>query len=164
MKTILQRCKTLVLDNPAVLNVKNTEIVHPDLAMTNITGASLPKIVFTPINTTEKWVASGKKESVNMIAVYVILEYHMREASIMGDPNRPAGQGKGIIDFTLDLVGVLRGQRFSSGGVPYLDKPTDVKSIDYFKMNLSDQPEMMVSEILIECSRLFVAVPLPGDV
>lgn len=164
MKTILQRCKTLVMDNPTILNVKNTEIVHPDLAMTNITGAALPKIVFTPISTMERWVASGKKESVNVVAVYVILEYHMREASIMGDANRPAGQGKGIIDFTLDLVSVLRGQRFSLNGVPYLDKPTDIKSIDYFKTNLSDQPEMMISEIMLECCRLFVAVPLPGDV
>lgn len=164
MKTILQRCKTLVKDNPDILNVKNTEIVHPDLAMTNITGAALPKIVFTPINTTERWVASGKKEAINTIAVYVILEYHMREASIMGDPNRPGGQGKGIIDFTLDLVSILRGQRFSLNGVLYLDKPTDIKSIDYFKTNLSDQPEMMVAEVIIECSRLFVAVPLPGDV
>lgn len=164
MKTILQRCKTLVKDNPDILNVKSTEIVHPDLAMTNITGASLPKIVFTPINTTERWVASGKKESINTIAVYVILEYHMREASIMGDPNRAAGQGKGIIDYTLDLVGLIRGQRFSINGVLYLSKPTDIKSIDYFKTNLSEQPEMMVAEVIIECSRLFIAVPLPGDV
>lgn len=152
------------MDNPTILNVKNTEIVHPDLAMTNITGAALPKIVFTPISTSEKWIANGKKEAIDIIAVYMILEYHMREASIMGDPNRPLGQGKGIIDFTLDLVSVLRGQRFSVNGTPYLDKPTDIVSINYFKTNLSDQPEMMVSEIMMECRRLFVAVPLPGDV
>lgn len=168
MKTILQRCQTLVRDNSgpssALSYVKNTEIVHPDLGMTNITGASIPKIIFTPISTSERWVASGKKEAVNILAAYIILAYSERQSAIIGDSSRPGGQGKGIIDFVNDFLTVFRGQRFSSGGVPYLDKPTDVRSIEYFKTNISDQPDLLVAEVMMECCRLFVAVPLPGDV
>jgi len=168
MKTILQRCQTLVKDNSAtgqtLSYVKNTEIVHPDLGMTNITGASIPKIIFTPMTTSERWVASGKKEALNIVVAYIILAYSERQSAIMGDPTRPSGQGKGIIDFANDFLTVFRGQRFSLAGVPYLDKPTDIKSVEYFKTNLSDQPDLLVAEIIMECPRLFVAVPLPGDV
>lgn len=151
-------------DNRATLNVGTAEIIHPDIAMTNITGASLPKIVFTPLNTSERWVANGKKEAMNIVAAYVILAYAARESSIMGDPGRPAGHGKGIMDYVSDFLNVFRGQRFSLAGVPYLDKPMDVRSVEYFKTNMSDQPDLIVAEIIMECPRLFVAVPLPGDV
>lgn len=168
MKTILQRCQTLVADNSgpnaALSYVKNTEIVHPDLGMTNITGASIPKIIFTPMLSVERWVASGKKEAMNTVAAYIILAYSERQSSIMGDSTRPAGQGKGIIDFVNDFMTVFRGQRFSVGGTPYLSKPLDIRSIEYFKPNLSDQPDLILAEIIMECPRLFIAVPLPGDV
>lgn len=169
MKTILQRCKTLIADNSGPTStlsyVKDTEVIHPDMAMINITGASLPKVVFTPISTSERWVSSGKKESLNIISAYMILEYHQRESSIMGDSTRPGGQGKGIVDFALDFVSLFRGQRFSiDGSIPYLDKPTDIKSIEYFKTSISEDASLLVAEVIMECSRLFVAVPLPGDV
>lgn len=168
MKTILQRCQTLVADNSsptsALSYVKNTEIVHPDLGMTNITGGSIPKIIFTPISSPERWIASGKKETMNTVTAYLILAYSERQSSIMSDPTRPGGQGKGIIDFVSDFLTVFRGQRFSTGGTPYLSKPLDIDTVEYFKTAISDDPALIVAEIIMKCPRIFVAVPLPGDV
>lgn len=168
MKTILQRCKQLVQDNAGagqtLFYVKDTEIIHPELAWTTISSTNMPKILFTPMGSVERWVASQKKEAEHRIAAYIILEYHMRETSIIGDANRTGAQGKGILDIVNDFLTVFRGQRFSTGGTPYLDRPMDVESIEYFKPQIGQEPQMLVAEVVMNCSRLFLQATLPGDV
>lgn len=168
MKTILERCKTLVENNNneggTLSYVRDTEVIHPDIAMTRISITSLPKIVFTPISTSESWIASQRKQQLHRLASYLILQYHQRESSIMGDSSRPAGHGKGIMDFVADFMTVFRGHRFASGGTNYLDKPMDVVSIEYFKPEMSEEPQLLVAEIVMECSRLILQDSLPGNV
>lgn len=168
MKTILSRCKTLVRNNngtgQTLSYVRDVEVVHPDLSITLISKASLPKILFTPVSTVERWVASGRKEALNVINAYLVLQYMQRESSIMGDETRPGGQGKGIIDFVGDFLSVFRGQRFTTGGSPYLDKPMDVTNIDYADPISIEDGYLLVAALTLECSRLFDQAALPGNI
>ena len=169
MKTILTRMKTLVDNNNnsggTLFYVQATEVVHPDLDDTVFSVARLPKIVFTPVSTSESWIASGRKEAINIVVAYLILRYHQRESSILGDSTRSGGQGKGIIDFVTDFLTVFRGHRLSqSGGDPYLDKPLDITGIDYFAQNLGENGNFLVAGVTMECSRLFTQSSLPGDI
>lgn len=168
MKTILNRCKTLVNDNnkpgQTLEYVRSAEIVHPDLELTLVTIASVPKILFNPISTSERWVATGRKEAQHRVMASLLLEYRQRETSIIGDPSRPSGQGKGIVDFVIDFLSIFRGQRLSTGGSPYLDKPMDIGNVDYVAYQLSEDAHFLIAQINLDCSRLFDQATLPGDV
>ena len=168
MKTILSRMKTLVENNKisggTLAYVQDVEIVHPEIALTNITIASLPKILLVPVSTVETWIASMRKEAKNIVIAYLILLYRQRESSIIGDSTRPGGQGKGIADFVADFETVFRGHRLSSGGTIYLDKPLDFTSIEYVTQEFGDEGYLIVSAITMECSRIFEQASLPGNV
>jgi len=168
VKTILNRCKTLVNDNKSAGQtleyVRGVEIVHPDLELTLITIGSLPKILFHPVSTVERWVATGRKESVNIVIASLLLEYRQRESSIVSDPTRPNGQGKGIVEFVGDFLSVFRGHRLSTDGSPYLDKPMDIDNVDYVAYQLSDEAQFLVAQITLNCSRLFDQATLPGNI
>ena len=168
MKTILTRCKTLVLDNNRVGEtleyVRAAEIVHPDLELSLTTISSIPKIIFHPISTTERWVATGRKEAVHLVMASLILEYRQRESSIIGDATRPSGQGKGIVDFVVDFLSVFRGHRLSTGGSIYLDKPMDIENVDYVAYQLTEEAQLLVAQITLNCSRLFDQATLPGNI
>lgn len=168
MKTILSRLKTLIENNNnsggTLEYVRAVEVVHPDLDETVFSVAMLPKIVFTPQSTAEQWIASGKKEAVNTVLAYLILRYHQRESSIMGDSTRSGGQGKGIVDFTLDFLSVVRGHRLSTGGSVYLDRPLDVTNVDYMAENLGENGNFLVAVITMLCARTFDQASLPGDI
>lgn len=168
MKTILTRAKTLVNDNRApgqtLEYVKGVEVVHPEIELTTITIPSIPKIIFTPVSTSEEWVASLRKNSLNVVMAYLILQYHQRESSIISDATRPSGQGKGITDFVSDFISVFRGHRFAVDGVNYLDKPLDITNIDYADPISVDNGHLIVAAVTMECSRLLTQVSLPGNV
>ena len=169
MKTILARLKTLVTNNrdpgDALEYVRAVEVVHPDLDQTVFSVATLPKIVFVPESTTESWAASGKKNSSNIVVAYLILRYHQRESSILGDSSRPGvGQGKGIVDFVTDFLSVVRGHRLSTGGSIYLDKPLDITGVDYIAENLGENGQFLIASVTMQCDRLFDQTTLPGNV
>ncbi len=172
MKTILTRMKTLVQNNSQIAGAATTtlayvravEVVHPDLDDTVFSVATLPKIVLVPVSTSESWQASGKKEAVNTVVAYLILSYHQRETSIMGDATRPAGHGKGIVDFVTDFLSVFRGHRLSTDGSIYLDKPIDISSVDYIAENLGENGHFIIAQVTMECVRLFDQATLPGNV
>ena len=168
MKTILTRCKTLVLDNNTsgltLEYVKSVEVVHPDLELNYITIASIPKILFHPLSTNEKWVATGRKEAIHLVMASLMVEYRQRETSIIGDTSRPSGQGKGIVDFVIDFLSVFRGHRLSTGGSPYLDRPLDIENIDYVAYQLTEDQHLLIAQVTMNCSRLFDQATLPGNI
>ena len=168
MKTILTRLKTLITNNrdpgDTLSYVRAVEVVHPDLDETVFSIANLPKIVFVPEGTVEAWTASGKKEAQNTVAAYLIMRYHQRETSIIGDSARPGGQGKGIVDFAEDFLSVVRGHRLSTGGSVYLDRPLDINAVDYIAENLGENGHFLIAQVTMRCDRLFDQATLPGNI
>ena len=168
MKTILTRCKTLVSNNAVaggtLQYVKDTEVIHPEIALTAITIASLPKICFVPVSTVEEWVASGRKQATNIVDAHLILMYHQRESSIMGDSSRPNGQGAGIVDFVADFISVFRGTRFSTGGSEYLSKPLDINGVEYTVQDLEETGQLLLATVTMECVKLLDQFTLPGNI
>lgn len=168
MKTILTRMKTLVADNAVadgtLAYVKHHEVIHPELGVTVISKASFPAIFLVPISSTEEWVASQEKEAVHELHAFLIMQYLQREASILGDASRPAGQGKGIVDFALDFVSVFRGHMLGSGGTNYLTAPLDIQAIDYFADNLGENANIMIAQIVMQCRRVFLQTSIPVNV
>lgn len=172
MKTILTRMKTLVENNSQIAGastatlayVKSVEVVYPDLLQTEMFLPSLPRIVLTPVSTVETWAASGRKQLMNVLSAYLMLQYHMREANIMGDTTRPAGQGKGIIDFVADFLTVFRSHRLAVGGTNYLDKPLDITNINYMVEQYGEKAHILIAEVTMECTRLIEQTSLPGNI
>lgn len=169
MQTILTRLKTLIQDNMVPVDtatlgyVKSAEVVHPEIDITTTSFANLPRIVFTPIATSETWVASQTKEATNRVYAYLMLRYNQRETSIISDSTRPSGQGKGIINFVTDFLTVIRGHRLAVGGTNYLDKPLDIQNIDYIVERLGDA-SLLIAQIEMFCVRLFRQVTLPTNI
>lgn len=143
--------------------VKDVEVVHPDIILTSITQASMPKVCIYPEDASEKWVATKRKEEINLVAVYAILMYHTREVSIIGDAAR-GNQGKGILDFVEDLKGVLRGDRLSLAGTPYLSFPIEVESTEYADPISHLNAHLIVAKLLIRCARMITVPALSGDI
>lgn len=168
MKTILARLKTLIQDSKiegATLSyVKSVEVVHPEIGLTVHSLATFPRIVFTPGSTSEEWVASQEKQATHLLTGYLMLQYFQRESSIMGDPVRPSGQGKGILDFTIDFLDVVRGHRLAVDGVRYLDKPLDILAVEYIREDLGENAYLLVAAVQMQCTRLFLQTSLPGNV
>lgn len=169
MKTILSRMKTLVQDNDdpgsGVLSyVKLVEVIHPDIALTQISNSLLPSIFLTPVNTTEEWQASQRKMHTHTLTAHLILHYNQREQSIMGDPTRPNAEGKGILDFVTDFLSVFRDTRLAVAGVNYLDKPLQPVNIEYVRTDLSENVFLLVAAVTMVCTRLFLQTSLPGNV
>ena len=168
MKTILTRLKTLVDNSNNSGNileyVKSFEVIHPELDLTVNSVAAFPKIAFVPVSTIEEWVASQRKQASNIVIAYLMLRYHAREASILGDSMRPGGHGKGILDFVADFISVVRGHRLSLAGETYLDKPLDITNVEYMREEIAGGAHMLVAAVTMECTRLLTQSSLPGDV
>lgn len=168
MKTILSRLKDLINTQNNAGNtldyVRSFEVVHPDLDLTVTSLATLPRIVFVPVSTSEDWVASQEKQAVNVVNAYLMLRYNQRESSIMGDSTRPGGQGKGIVDFVADFMSVVRGHRLAVGGTNYLNKPLDVTGVEYVIETVGENAHILVAQITMLCQRVFLQTSLPGDV
>lgn len=165
MKTILTRMKTLVQDNQSgtLSYVPYVEISHPELTLINISTSMLPSIFLVPVSTVEEWEASQRKIAKHIVKAFLIMEYNKRELNIIGDETR-GRNGKGITDLVIDFLTVFRGHRLAVSGNNYLDKPLDVDNIDYFKDNWSEDAFLIVAEITMNCTRLFIQQTLPGDV
>lgn len=168
MKTVLSRLKTLIQNSSistGTLNyVQSVEIVHPTLPETFHSKAKFPKIIFTPESTIENWISTQEKESINIVNAYILYTYIAREASIMGDTNRPGVQGKGIIDILEDFLSVVRGHRLSVAGTAYLSKPIDILNVQYMEEQTDDDSFFLVASIRLECRFLFLQTSLPGDI
>lgn len=168
MNTILPRLKTLVENNKASAGVLSyigsVEVIHPDLMLTTVFLPTLPKVCFWPGKTSESWVASQRKQAMNFVSAYLIMKYLTRETSIIGDSERPAGQGKGITNFVVDFLSVVRGTRLSVAGENYLDKPLDISSVSYTKSEISDDAHILIAQVDMTASRLFTQQTLPGDI
>ena len=168
MKTILTRLKTLItdakVDSGTLFYVKAVEVVHPDLDLTLQSVGNLPKVLFVPDQSQEEWVASQRKQSTNTVMAYLMLRYHTRESSIMGDTTRPGGQGKGILDFAADFISVVRGTRLSVGGEIYLSKPLDILGVEYINQEAGEGTHLLVAAVTMQCVYLFLQDTLPGDV
>ena len=144
--------------------VKSFEIIHPELSFTLTTVSTLPRIVFTPVSTSEEWVASQRKQQTHSVYAYLMLMYHQRESSIIGDPSRPDGHGKGILDFANDFLTVFRGHRLSIDDVNYLDKPLDISNVDYIVETLGENAHLLIAQISITATKLILQDTLPGNV
>jgi len=144
--------------------VKDVEVVHPEMVLTSITVASLPKVCIYPEDASEKWAATKRKEEINMVAVYAILMYHTREVSIIGDATRSGNAGKGILDFVEDLKGILRGDRLQLASVPYLSFPIEVESTEYADPIVHLNAHLIVAKILLRCARMITVSDLSGDI
>lgn len=169
MNTILTRLKTLVLDNKnsaggTLSYIGSVEITHPELILTTVFKPTLPKVCIWPGKTSETWVASQRKQAVNLVSAYLIMLYAQRETSIIGDSTRPGGQGKGITNFVADFISVVRGTRLAVSGQNYLDKPLDISSASYNEPTLSEEGHLLVARVDMMTSRLFTQQTLPGDV
>lgn len=144
--------------------VKSTEIIHPDVVLTSITIASMPKVCIYPEESSERWIATKRKEEINMVGVYAIIQYHIRENSLIGDSTRPGGSGKGILDFVEDLKGILRGDRLQLGGTPYLSFPIEVESTEFADPVAHQNAHLLVAKILLRCARIITVSDLAGDI
>jgi hypothetical protein len=144
--------------------VRHFEVVHPEIGLTMVSKASFPAIFLTPISSSEQWISSQEKESLNEIHAFLIIQYLQRESSIIGDSTRPEGHGKGIIDFVNDFLTVFRGHTLGTGGTAYLNKPLDISNVDYFADNLGENANIMVAQIVMQCSRLFLQTSIPVNV
>jgi hypothetical protein len=168
VNVILPRLKTLVANNKssggALSYIGSVEIIHPDLMLTTVFLPTLPKVCFWPARTQEAWVASQRKQAVNQVSAYLILKYLTRETSIVGDSTRPAGEGKGITNFVVDFLSVVRGTRLAIAGENYLDKPLDISGVSYTKSEISDDAHILVAQVDMIASRLFTQQTLPGDI
>jgi hypothetical protein len=86
----------------------------------------------------------------------------------MGDTSRPAGQGKGILDFVADFISVVRSHRLAVGGTNYLDKPLDINGIDYSVEELqggsTGDLRLLIASVDIRATRLIEQVSLPGNI
>lgn len=168
MKTVLSRLKTLIenekVEGGTLSYVKHVEIVHPEIALTTLSVANVPMVLLTPVSTREEWVASGQKDSINVVEAHIVLLYRQRETSIMGDALRPGGQGKGIIDIVEDLLSIVRGHRLSTDGSPYLSKPLDIGGVDYVREEWTDDGHLLVATITMECIFQFDQTTDPGNV
>lgn len=168
MKTILSRMKTLIDNNNndggTLSYVKHFEVIHPEVGLTVISLASLPAILLVPVSASEVWIASKQKENINIVYSYLVLSYHQRESSIMGDSTRPAGQGKGILDFISDFLSVFRGHMLGTDGVAYLSKPLDILNIDQFADTLGENAQILVAQVQMECRRLFLQTTISTNV
>ena len=166
MKTIVTRMKTLVNNNRGeggtLSYVKHVEIVHPQIALLNISKSLLPSILITPINTNEMWDATQRRIEEHSVRAYLMMMYNQRELSIIGDAARV--QGKGILDFENDFASVFRGHRLAVDGTNYLAKPLDFSNIDYFDDNLSEDVFLLVAEITMLCTRIRMQTALPGNI
>lgn len=168
MNTILTRLKTLVSDNQkssgALSYIGSVEVTHPNIVLTTVFKPTLPKVCIWPGKTSEAWIASQRKQSINVVSAYLIMMYIQRETSIIGDSTRPAGQGKGITNFVLDFISVVRGTRLAVGGSNYLDKPLDITSAVYSEPSMQDDGHILVARVDMLASRLFTQATLPGDI
>ena len=168
MKTTLARLKTMVdtANNAGgdLTYVKHVEIIHPEIGLTLVSKASLPAIFITPVGTVERWVASQEKEAVHTVALYCVMAYHQRESALMGDSTRPAGQGKGIVDFAADVMGVVRGHRLAVDGTHWLTRPIDLTNVTYIVEQLGEHGHVQVAELTLEGGRVFLQTTLPGNV
>lgn len=167
MKTLLSRAKTLVKNNngagQTLEYVKHVEIVHPQIDLTAIFVPSLPKILLTPDESSEKWVASGRKQITHFITAYLVILYHQRETSIIGDEARGLN-GKGITDFVNDFDTVFRGHRFAVNDQNYLDKPLDIVGIQYADPIELENGHLLAASVRMECSRLITQTTLPTNI
>ena len=168
MNTILPRLKTFVENNKAssgaLSYISSVEVIHPDLMLTTVFLPTLPKVCFWPVKTSESWIASQKKQAINLVSAYLIMKYLTRETSIIGDSERPAGQGKGITNFVVDFISVVRGTRLAVSGTNYLDKPLDISSVSYTKSEISDDAHILIATVDMVATRLFTQQTLPGDI
>lgn len=165
MKTILTRMKQLVKNNNSsgqtLSYVKFVEVVHPEVAMLEISKSLFPSIFISPGKTKESWEASQRKVAEHRIYAYLTMMYNQRELNIIGDSTRP--QGQGLLDFENDFMTVFRGHRLSIAGQNYLDKPLDIDEIDRSPMPLQDG-YIVTSRITMRCTHLFIQPTLPGDI
>lgn len=168
MKTVLSRMKTLVNNNKGsgqtLSYVKHVEVLHPEIAQTVINASVLPSIFLVPVGSSEEWDATLRKKATHSVRAHLIMSYHQRELSIMGDASRPDAQGKGILDFVSDFSDVFRGHRLAIGGEEYLAEPLDIVDIEYLPGELSDNVFMVVATVTMKCVRLFMQQSLPGNV
>lgn len=142
--------------------VKYVEIIHPDVALTDIPRALFPAIFLTPIRSSETYETTLRKIISLQVKAYLVMQYNQRELSIIGDSTRP--QGKGILDLVEDFLTVFRGTRLSVGGSLYLDKPMEISNVDYIIDQPQDNVFMLVAELTLDCSRLLLQTSLPGDI
>lgn len=168
MNVILPRLKTLIADNKAsggaLSYIGSVEVTHPELMLTTIFLPTLPKICFWPGKTSESWVASQRKQAINLVSAHLIMKYIQRETEIIGDSTRPGGQGKGITNFVVDFLSVVRGTRLAVAGANYLDKPLDISSISYTNSAISDDAHILIAQVDMVAQRLFTQQTLPGDI
>jgi hypothetical protein len=168
VNTILPRLKTLIENNKASVGalsyIGSVEVTHPDLMLTTIFLPTLPKVCFWPGKTSEIWVASQRKQAMNFVSAYLIMKYLTRETSIIGDSDRTAGQGKGITNFVVDFISVVRGTRLAVAGTNYLDKPLDISAVSYTKSEISDDAHILIAQVDMVAARLFTQSTLPGDI
>lgn len=166
MKTILTRMKTVVGNNNSngqtLSYVKDVEIIHPEIAMIEISQSKFPSVFLAPARTNEAWEASQIKRAEHRIMVYLTMQYNQRELNIIGDETR-GSNGKGILDFENDFLTVFRGHRLAISGNNYLDKPLDVEDIDREPIQLEDG-FIITSRITLFATRLFTQVTLPGNI
>lgn len=165
MKTILSRLKTLVKDNNSpgqtLSYVKFIEIIHPEIALLEISLSVMPSIFLAPGATVETWETTQRKKAEHRIMAYLVMRYNQRELNIIGDSTRP--QGQGILDFENDFMTVVRGHRLAVDGNLYLDKPLDIEDIDRAPMELADG-FIITSKMTLYCTRLFTQSSLPGNI
>lgn len=168
MNTTLTRLKTLIIDNKAASGslsyIGSVEVTHPELILTTVFKPTLPKVCIWPLRTSESWIASQRKQAINLVSAYLIMMYLTREVSIIGDSTRPAGQGKGITNFVADFISAVRGTRLAISGANYLDKPLDITSVSYSEPSMTDDAQLLVARVDMMTSRLFTQQTLPGDI
>lgn len=142
--------------------VRHVEICHPEIALIEISRTMFPSIFLIPVDTSETWQASQEKIQIHNVKAFLMLEYNQRELSIIGDSTRP--QGVGILDFVRDFFTVFRDHRLAENYVNYLDKPLEITGVDYAREDLSDNAFLIVAEVSMTCTRLFLQTSLPGNV
>jgi hypothetical protein len=168
MKTILTRMKTVVdakkVPGGTLQYVKFSEVAPPDIDGLQVSKSILPSIFFFPISSSETWETTQRKLITYGVGAHLVMEYNVRELSIIGDATRAGTYGKGILDFVEDFLTVFRGHRLEDDGQLYLDKPLEIQGIEYFREDLSADLFCLIATVTMQCTRLFLQTSLPGDI
>ena len=152
MKTLLSRMKAALRADTLLMAYTSSEaiqVVAPD-TLPSVATSLIPFIGIAPMGTSESWLAQQKR-AVHSVNLYVVQYMEYPEEAIMGDSVK-----RGLLEILEDVERIVRGNQFSSEGVNYLAKPTDIVGVSYARGEMGDGIYAIVAVIALTCERLFL--------
>ncbi len=156
MKTLLARMKTVLQESETLNYFQEVRTVSPK-ALPVLSQDNLPFIGLAPLNASEEYRSTGKKDDIMTVEAYLVQWYELTEYQLIGDDETQ----KGLLDFVEDFKSVIRGHQFPStpgdAGTNYLTLPTAIIGVSYSTEPYGGEVDAYVSvaTIALLCTRLF---------